>query len=110
MKAALPLCLITLLLAAAPADAGTMTRACEREITTVLKGREEALTRLRGLNDLPQEAKCAAIARQGEFERTSRAVFARCLTGKDREQYVSDSDEMIETVRQAYTRVCQAKS
>lgn len=44
------------------------------------------------------------------LERTSREVFARCLTGKDREQYVGDADELIEAVRHAFARVCPAKA
>jgi hypothetical protein len=111
MKTALSLSILGLLLAAAPAQAGTLaTPACKRDLAQTQKSLDAALARIGNLSALPQEEKCAAIANQGDAARAAREVWSRCNTGEEHDRRISDADDVIEEVRKTYNRVCPPRN
>ncbi len=107
MKTALPLLVLGLVLAAAPCRADKLdTPACQRDLAQTQTSLDAALARLRNLNELPQEQKCAAIANPADATRAAREVWARCHTGEEHDRKISDADDVIEAVRRTYNRVC----
>ncbi|MFC7396059.1 hypothetical protein ACFQU1_02465 [Chelatococcus sp. GCM10030263] len=82
-------------LAPLPAAAQARTAACQRDLLVIDSTLREAMQRLEAAGDASDADKCAAYRSHIETMRKASAVFARCTTGREREENVGQMNASV---------------
>jgi hypothetical protein len=78
-----------------PALAQARTAACQRDLLVIDSTLREAMRRLEATGDASDADKCTAYrSHVGELRKAS-AVFARCTTGREREENVGQTNASV---------------
>ena len=79
----------------ASAVAQARTAACQRDLLVTDSTLREAMRRLEAAGDASDADKCAAYRSHVETMRKASAVFARCTTGREREENVGQMNASV---------------
>jgi hypothetical protein len=82
-------------LAPLPAAAQARTAACQRDLLVMDSALREAMRHLEATGDASDADKCTAYRSHVDALRKASAVFARCTTGREREENVGQMNASV---------------
>jgi hypothetical protein len=96
-------------LSAAGASAQGRPATCSRDLFQNEAAMRRQQTRLQAAATADQATQCKAYREQVNFLQSSRAVFATCLSGAERERNVGEMDQSLAEYRVLLTNRCKGR-
>lgn len=108
-------CFAAAIIAAAPCVTAVLpakaagTAACMRELARTETSLVKTLVHLRGATQMKDDERCSIYQDHVAVVTRAREVFARCMTGADRDTEVSQLDDALSNANALIAQACQAR-